>query len=49
MLKTVAEKGAGHVKVILQGDLVARPGGGAVLENAGFQVVVKETAAGAGD
>jgi hypothetical protein len=46
MLKTVAEKGAANVKVMLQGDLVARPGGGAVLENAGFQVVVKEAAAG---
>ena len=45
MLKTVAEKGAANVKVMLQGDLVARPGGGAVLENAGFQVIVKETAA----
>jgi hypothetical protein len=42
MLKTVAEKGADHVTVILQGDLVARPGGGnPVLESAGFQVVVK--------
>ena len=49
MLKTVAEKGAGHVKVMLQGDLVARPGGGAVLENAGFQVIVTAPAAGAGD
>jgi hypothetical protein len=49
MLKTVAEKGAGNVKVILQGDLVARPGGGTALENAGFQVIVKEPAADAGD
>jgi len=49
MLKMVAEKGAGNVKVILQGDLVARPGGGTVLESAGFQVVVKEPAAGASD
>src|SRR5215210_5276136 len=30
MLKTVAEKGAGNVTVILQGDLVAPPGGGPV-------------------
>jgi hypothetical protein len=49
MLKSVAEKGAGNVKVMLQGDLVARPGGGTVLQDAGFQVVVKEPAAGAGD
>jgi hypothetical protein len=49
MLKAVAEKGAGNVKVMLQGDLVARPGGGAVLESAGFQVVVKEPAATEGD
>jgi hypothetical protein len=49
MLKTVAEKGAGHVKVMLQGDLVARTGGGATLENAGFQVIVKAPATTAGD
>ena len=49
MLKTVAEKGAANVKVMLQGDLVARPGGGAVLENAGFQVVVKAPAGAEGD
>src|SRR3954470_10450235 len=41
MIKTVAEKGAENVTVILQGDLVAVPSGGAVLESAGFQVVVK--------
>jgi hypothetical protein len=45
MLKTVAEKGAGNVAVILQGDLVAPPGGGPVrLDAAGFQVVVKAPA-----
>ena len=45
MLRTVAEKGAGNVKVILQGDLVAPPGGGPVtLESAGFQVIVKAPA-----
>ena len=42
MLRTVAEKGAENVAVILQGDLVAPPGGGPVtLDAAGFQVVVK--------
>jgi hypothetical protein len=42
MIKTVAEKGAGNVAVILQGDLVAPPGGGPVrLDSAGFQVIVK--------
>jgi hypothetical protein len=45
MLKTVAEKGAANVTVILQGDLVAPPGGGTVLESAGFQVIVKAPAA----
>ncbi len=50
MIKTVAEKGAENVTVILQGDLVAPPGGGPVrLESAGFQVLVKTPAAGAGD
>jgi hypothetical protein len=45
MLRTVAEKGADHVTVILQGDLVARPGGGhATLDSAGFQVIVKAPA-----
>src|SRR4051794_20511073 len=45
VLKTVVEKGAGNVAVILQGDLVAAPGGGAItLESAGFQVVVKTPA-----
>jgi hypothetical protein len=45
MLKTVVEKGADHVTVILQGDLVARPGGGpAALESAGFQVIVRAPA-----
>jgi hypothetical protein len=42
MIKTVGEKGAGNVTVILQGDLVAPPGGGPVrLDSAGFQVIVK--------
>jgi hypothetical protein len=42
MIKTVQEKGAGNVTVILQGDLVAPAGGGPVtLESAGFQVIVK--------
>ncbi len=42
MIKTVAEKGAENVAVILQGDLVAPPEGGPVrLDAAGFQVVVK--------
>ena len=42
MLRTVAEKGADHVAVTLQGDLVAPPGGGPVrLDSAGFQVIVK--------
>jgi hypothetical protein len=42
MLKTVAEKGAENVAVILQGDLVVPPGGGPVrLDSAGFQVIVK--------
>src|SRR2546428_7489135 len=37
MMKTVAEKGADNVVVILQGDLVAPPGGGPVrLDAAGF-------------
>ena len=49
MLKAVAAEGAANVKVMLQGDLIARPGGGAVLENAGFQVVVKTAPAPAGD
>jgi len=50
MLKTVAEKGADHVAVILQGDLVAPPGGGPVtLDAAGFQVIVKTPATTAGD
>jgi hypothetical protein len=45
MIKTVAEKGAGNVAVILQGDLVAPPGGGPVrLDSAGFQVIVKAPA-----
>ena len=44
MLKTVAEKGTENVNVILQGDLVAVPGGGTVLESAGFQVIVKTPA-----
>src|SRR3954468_5621842 len=45
MIKTVAEKGAENVNVILQGDLVAPPGGGPVtLESVGFQVVVKTPA-----
>jgi hypothetical protein len=45
MVKTVAEKGAGNVAVILQGDLVAPPGGGPVrLDSAGFQVIVKAPA-----
>jgi hypothetical protein len=45
MIKTVGEKGAGNVTVILQGDLVALPGGGAVrLDSAGFQVIVKTPA-----
>ena len=42
MLKTVAQHGAGNVAVVLQGEMVADPGGGAVrLDAAGFQVVVK--------
>src|SRR5436309_3197669 len=46
MLRTVAEKGAGNVAVILQGDLVAPPGGGPVtLDAAGFQVIVKASPA----
>jgi hypothetical protein len=53
MLKTVAEKGAGNVTVVLQGDLVASPEGGPVrLDSAGFQVIVKTPAtptANAGD
>ena len=45
MLRTVVEKGAENVAVILQGDLVAPPGGGPVrLDSAGFQVVVKAPA-----
>jgi hypothetical protein len=45
MLKTVAEKGADNVTVILQGDLVAPPGGGPPrLDSAGFQVIVKAPA-----
>ena len=45
MLRTVAEKGAENVAVILQGELVARPGGGPVtLDAAGFQVLVKAPA-----
>jgi hypothetical protein len=39
VLRTVAEKGAANVTVILQGDLVATPEGGVRLESAGFQVV----------
>src|SRR3954452_1101471 len=35
MLRTVAEKGADHVAVILQGDLVAPPGGGPARLDAG--------------
>jgi hypothetical protein len=43
MLKTVAEKGADQVAVILQGDLVAPPGGGPVrLDSAGFQVTIRQ-------
>jgi len=53
MIKTVAEKGAENVVIVLQGDLVAPPGGGPVrLEAAGFQVIVKAPvapAANAGD
>jgi hypothetical protein len=50
MIKTVAEKGAENVTVILQGDLVAPPGGGAVrLDSAGFQVIVKAPPAPATD
>ena len=50
VLRTVAEKGADHVAVILQGDLVAPPGGGPVrLDAAGFQVIVKAPATTAGD
>jgi hypothetical protein len=50
MLKTVAEKGAENVAVILQGDLVAPPGGGDVrLDSAGFQVIVKAPATAAGN
>ena len=46
MIKTVAEKGAENVAVILQGDLVAPSGGGPVrLDSAGFQVIVKAPAA----
>lgn len=42
MMKAVAEKGAENVVVVLQGDLVAPPGGGPVrLDAAGFQVIVK--------
>jgi hypothetical protein len=45
MMKTVAEKGAENVAVILQGDLVAPPDGGpARLDAAGFQVIVKAPA-----
>ena len=44
MIKTVAEKGAGNVTVILQGDLVAPDGGPVRLDSAGFQVVVKTPA-----
>jgi hypothetical protein len=45
MLKAVAEKGADNVAVVLQGELVAPPGGGAVrLDSAGFQVIVKAPA-----
>jgi hypothetical protein len=45
MLRTVAEKGAENVAVILQGDLVAPPGGGPVtLDSAGFQIIVKTPA-----
>jgi hypothetical protein len=47
MIKTVAEKGAGNVAVILQGEMVAQPGGPVMLESAGFQVVVKAPAAAA--
>jgi hypothetical protein len=47
MMRTVAEKGTDHVTVILQGDLVARPGGGpATLDSAGFQVIVRTPTAG---
>ncbi len=50
MLRTVAEKGAANVAVVLQGDLVAGPGGGPVrLDAAGFQVIVKAPAAPATD
>src|SRR3954452_12826793 len=46
MIKTVAEKGAKNVAVILQGELVAPPDGGPVrLDSAGFQVIVKAPAA----
>ena len=46
MMKTVAEKGADNVVIVLQGDLVASPGGGpARLDAAGFQVIVKAPAA----
>jgi hypothetical protein len=48
MIKTVMEKGAGNVTVILQGDLVAAQGGGTELQSAGFQVIVKEPAGGGG-
>jgi hypothetical protein len=43
MLKTIAERGAGHVVVVLQGVLrpPAAPGGAFVLEGAGFQVNLK--------
>jgi hypothetical protein len=44
MLKAVGEKGAENVAVVLQGDLVAQPGGDIRLESAGFQVVVKAPA-----
>jgi hypothetical protein len=48
MMKTVAEKGADNVIVILQGDLVAPPDGRpARLDAAGFQVIVKAPAAAA--
>jgi hypothetical protein len=50
MLRAVAQKGAENVAVILQGDLVAPPGGGPVtLASAGFQVIVKTPATTAGD
>ena len=50
MIKTVAEKGAENVVIVLQGDLVAPPGGGPVrLDAAGFQVIVKAPATPATD